>query len=216
MILPKKLGDTMKTIKNILAGALVAATGVMSQSVFAGGSIDLSLSDDTVRMEYDATKAGSGLHVSLVGQHHADLGDMAAVGLHVVDVRNANSDLYIGVGGKMYVYNAKLEKGDVYKKEDNHTGGALGIGGFLRYNIPQTDGLSVATYLYYAPEVVSFNSTEGLTDFDLRVQYAIIPTARVYAGYRYNHVNLVESKSDSNVDSAELAQGLHAGLKIDF
>lgn len=205
----------MKTLKTLLKTAAISAATVISAGAMAGGSIDLSLSNDTVRMEYDAAKAGSGLHVSLTGQHHTERGSLLGLGVHVVDVREPNSPLYIGVGGKIFAYQASFKDGKRFDGEDTLYSGAVGIGGFLRYNIPQTEGLSVAGYGYFAPEVVSFNGTKNLFDMDFRVQYALIPTARVYLGYRLSRVNLTDEKN-SNVDSIDLARGVHAGLKIDF
>jgi len=186
----------MKAIKALLTtAALVSATQAM-----AGGSLDLSLSNDTARLEYDAAKVGSGLHVSASLQHHEDNGDLIGVGAHVVDVRKPNSPLYLGVGGKLFAF-----------KEDDFDGGALAVGGFLRYKFPQVPDLSVAGYTYYAPQVVSFNDTENLLDSDVRVQFSILPTARIYMGYRYTRVKIEDVK-----DVVELEQGVHFGLKVDF
>ena len=90
-------------------------------------------------------------------------------------------------------------------------GGALGVGGFYRYQISQVRGLSTAGYVYYAPSVVSFNDTENLSDADVRIQYALLPTARVYMGYRYSSFKL-----DGVRKVFMLEEGLHFGLKVDF
>lgn len=186
----------MKALKVIFSGLLLSA----SMNALAGGSIDLSLSNDTARLEYDATKVGSGLHVTGSIQHHEDDGDLIALGMHVVDVRQPNSPLYLGVGGKLFGF-----------KEDDFDGAALGVGGFFSYQIPRVPSLSTAGYVYYAPEVVSFGDTENLIDSDLRIQYSLLPTARVYLGYRYSSFK-VEDVSKTFV----LDEGFHFGLKVDF
>lgn len=189
----------MSQFKKMTAAALlVAATGAN-----AGGSLDLSLSDEVVRAAYDATKVGSGLHVSLDVLHHTDDGDMASVGAHVVDVRNSDSNLYIGVGGKVYSFATRGAK--------DYSGGGIGLGGFFRYRLPQLQEVSIAGYAYYAPPVVSISDAENLVDTDIRVQYSLIPTARVYVGYRYTGIRLEDVK-----DRFELGDGAHLGLKIDF
>ncbi len=186
----------MKAMK-ILFSSLLLSFSVQSM---AGGSIDLSLANDSARLAYDATKVGSGLHISASAMHHEDDGDLISLGLHVVDMREPNSPLYIGVGGRIFGF----KNGDV-------DGGALGVGGFYRYNFSQVPGLSTAGYLYYAPSVVSFDNTENLTDADVRIQYALLPTARVYTGYRYSRYEL------EDVNKAfMLEEGLHFGLKVDF
>ena len=186
----------MKALALICSSVFLAA----SMNASAGGSIDLSLSNDSARFEYDATKVGSGLHVSASIMHHEDDGDLASLGLHVVDLREPNSPLYIGVGGRIFGY----VSGD-------YDGGALGVGGFARYNIPGVIGLSIAGYGYYAPSVVSFGDTENLLDSDIRIQYALLPTARIYTGYRYSEVGIEQTK-----DEIVLEQGVHFGLKVDF
>lgn len=186
----------MKALKVLFSGLLLA----VSMQSLAGGSIDLSLANDSARLEYDATKVGSGLHVSASIMHHEDDGDLLSLGLHVVDVREPNSPLYIGVGGRIFGF----KNGDV-------DGGALGVGGFFRYQIPQVPSLSAAGYMYYAPSVVSFDNTENIADADLRIQYGLLPTARVYMGYRYSRYKL---EGVSKVFMLE--EGVHLGLKVDF
>lgn len=186
----------MKSLTLICSSLLLAA----SMNATAGGSIDLSLANDSARFEYDAAKVGSGLHVSASIMHHEDDGDLASLGMHVVDIREPNSPLYIGVGGRIFGY----VSGD-------YDGAALGVGGFARYNIPRAAGLSLAGYAYYAPSVVSFGDTKSLLDSDIRIQYALLPTARVYTGYRYSEVNIEQIN-----DEIVLEQGVHFGLKVDF
>ena len=186
----------MKALKVIFSGLLLS----VSMQSMAGGSIDLSLANDSARLEYDAAKVGSGLHISAGVMHHEEDGDLISLGLHVVDVREPNSPLYLGVGGKLFGF----KDGDV-------DGGALGVGGFFSYQIPKVPGLSAAGYAYYAPKVVSFDATENLTDADIRIQYGLLPTARVYMGYRYSSFKLEENKK-----VYMLEEGIHFGLKVDF
>ena len=190
----------MKALKVLFSGLVF--TGLLSVSLqsMAGGSIDLSLANDSARLEYDAAKVGSGLHISASAMHHEEDGDLISLGLHVVDVREPNSPLYLGVGGRVFGF-----------KDGDIDGGALGVGGFFRYQIPKVTGLSSAGYLYYAPKVVSFDATENLTDADIRIQYALLPTARVYMGYRYSSFNIEDIKK-----TFMLEEGIHFGLKVDF
>jgi hypothetical protein len=193
----KNLGcENMKALKVLFSGLLLS----ISMQSLAGGSVDLSLSNDAARMAYDAAKVGSGLHISASIMHHEDDNDLLALGMHVVDVRKPNSPLYMGIGGKVFAF----KSGDV-------DGGGLGVGGFFSYQIPQVSDLSTAGYLYYAPSVVSFNDIENLTDADIRIQYGLLPTARVYMGYRYSSAMIEKIKKTVMLD-----QGVHFGLKVDF
>ncbi|MBQ0732629.1 MAG: hypothetical protein KBT75_18140, partial [Oleispira antarctica] len=96
-------------------------------------------------------------------------------------------------------------------KNGDVDGGALGVGGFFRYQISQVPGLSTAGYAYYAPSVVSFDNTENLADTDLRIQYGLLPTARIYMGYRYSRYKLEGIKKEFMLE-----EGIHFGLKVDF
>jgi hypothetical protein len=196
-IMRKKSGyKNMKALKVLFSGLLLS----ISMQSLAGGSIDLSLANDSARLAYDATKVGSGLHISASIMHHENDGDLLALGLHVVDVREPNSPLYIGIGARLFGF----KNGDV-------DGGALGVGGFYRYQISQVPGLSTAGYLYYAPSVVSFDDTENLTDADFRIQYDLLPTARVYTGYRFSRYKIEDVKKEFMLE-----EGIHFGLKVDF
>ncbi|ASP39498.1 hypothetical protein CHH28_12810 [Bacterioplanes sanyensis] len=179
---------------------LLLLSPLLASLAQAGGSLDLSLSDHTARVAYDATQMGSGLHIGAAYQHDADDGNMIALGLHAVDERQNNRDLYIGLGMNAYLYDG-----------NDDDGAALGVGGFFRYRFPSQPDVSVAGYGYYAPPVVSFSETKNMIDADLRLQYALIPTARVYVGYRYTGIRI-----DDVDDRLELGEGFHFGFKFDF
>ncbi len=176
---------------------------VMGLSSFsnAGGTIDFSLSDDTARLAVDAAKLGSGLHLAVALQHDQDHGDIASLAAHVVDVRDNRRQLYLGVGGNIYAVRA----------DNDEQGIAVGVGGFFRYAFDSLKDLSLAGYGYYVPPVVSFGDIKNLYDVDLRLQYHLIPTARVYLGYRDTAVAFEKLSDRSNIGS-----GFHFGIKLDF
>ncbi|MEY8264040.1 MAG: hypothetical protein RPR98_07535, partial [Bermanella sp.] len=55
---------------------------LLSSSVFAGGSLDLSVNEDTAALEYDATRMGTPLHISTGILHHQDDGNLVTFGLN--------------------------------------------------------------------------------------------------------------------------------------
>lgn len=187
------------TFKQTLA-ALTLGLVCIVPAVQAGGSLDLSLADDAVRASWDATRAGSGTHVSMAWLHHEKDGDLVSGGLHVVDVRPSKRHLYIGVGGQLQAFSTEY-----------YDGAALGVGGFFRYAFPSSRDVSLAGYVYYAPPVLSFADAQNMVNSDLRLQYSVIPSARVYLGYRYVSIRLEDVSR-----RYELGDGLHAGLTIDF
>ncbi len=184
----------MKLLRLLASGCLVVAA-----NGWAGGSLDLSLNNDSAGLEYDATKVGSGLHVAAGVVHHEDDGDVVSLGVNVVDVRSSRSNLYIGVGGKVY--------GFMTDQEDS---GALAVGGFVRYMPPSLGGFGIGGHLYYAPTVTSFNDTESFIDTGARLEYKLLPTARVYLGYR-----LIQAEEPNEVE-IEIIKAGHFGIRIDF
>ncbi|MDF1762943.1 MAG: YfaZ family outer membrane protein [Oleibacter sp.] len=179
-----------------------AAVAAASATTMAGGSLDLSLSNSSVRVAWDATRVDTGLHVNAALVHETDEGNLLSGGLHVVDVRNAQSQSYIGVGGNLYGFVG----GDI-----DYDGVALGVGAFGRYTLPEFPDLGVYGHLYYAPPVVAFADIKNLVDADVRIQYNVLPTAHLYTGYR-----LISLKVDDRDDRLEFADGIHFGIRLDF
>lgn len=183
--------------------ALVLITMALTLPVVqAGGAVDLSLSNHAFRAAYGATMVQSGVHFDTAWLHHEDDGDMAELGFHVVEARPSSRNVYVGVGVKLHL--AHLDKID-------KDAGAVGVGGFFRYGLPVNPNVGVAGYVYYAPSVLSFSDTENMINSDLRLQYSVIPSARVYAGYRYVGIRLENSSKRH-----KLGNGFHLGLTIDF
>lgn len=184
----------------------VAATAVLTvvsaSPVMAGGTVDLSLSNDTFRAAFDATRVGSGVHINTAWLHDEDKGEMGTLGFHVVEAKPSNRNLYIGIGG-----NANFAHIHGIEKDT----GAVAIGGFFRYNLGAVKDLGLAGYAYYAPKVLSFADTENMVNADFRVQYSLIPSARAFVGYRYVGYRLEDSSK-----RYKLGDGLHLGLTLDF
>lgn len=169
-------------------------------TVQAGGSLDISLADTTARLGWDATRMDTGLHVNAALLHESTEGNMISGGVHVVDVRNPNSDLYIGVGANVY---------GVFT--DDYDGAAIGVGGFARYNFPFNRDFGVDGHIYYAPPVVSFADVGNMVDADIRLKYNILPTAHLYTGFRMTTIQFEERGG-----RYKLADGMHFGLRLDF
>ena len=168
----------------------------------SGGTIDASLSNDSARLEFDAARVGSNLHISIGGLHHQDNGELGFLGLHVVDAGRQAKNLYIGIGGKIYGYSSD-------ELDDN--GGALGVGGFARYALPGLKGFGVGGHFYYAPDVIAFGDTESLRELDLRIEYQLIPSARAYLGVRDVVVEVEGRDSNFTIDD-----GVKIGIRLDF
>jgi hypothetical protein len=172
----------------------------VSSSVFAGGSLDLSINNESAGIEYDATQMGSPLHISAGAWHDEDDKDLFNLGLNVVDVRSKASPIKIGIGGKLIAYFAGDEEG-----------AGLAIGGFARYAPASLNGFGLSGHVYYSPSVLSFDKTENITDLGAKVEYKILPTAAVYLGFRF-----VEASEENVSKDIEVARDGHFGLRINF
>lgn len=173
----------------------------------AGGSIDLSLSNDAVRLGYDAALVSSEAHISMSALHHINDGENLNIGFHIVGQKDASSPLYVGVGGQ--IMGSYLHKNKEFKKDYAALG--LGVGGFVRYNFPFHQPLGVTTQIYYAPEVITFFDGKSMLDADLRLQYSVIPSAHIYVGYRYNAFEQKKVNTWRTVDKA-----FHIGFRLNF
>jgi len=110
--------------------------------------------------------------------------------------------LTFGIGLRGYVGKLDLIKKDVL---------ALGIGGEIRYTIP--DAMPMAVYLqgHFAPKITSFSDTESVTDLMLRYQVEILPQTVAFAGIRLLEV---DTKTVKNYDVDD--NRFHVGTRFTF
>ena len=98
----------MKKLSALFLASTLSALPLMAS---AGGTLDLSLSDTTARIAWDATQVSSGMHLNAAYMHGSEEnaeGDLISAGLHVVDVRKSQSRLYMGIGGNVYVFSSGI------------------------------------------------------------------------------------------------------------
>lgn len=156
-------------IKYFAPVALICAGAVQAHT------LDLSINNDAVALDYTTQIPKSELNLGAGLLHHEDLGDAYYGSLFVADNVNKQNGFLAGIGARYYFVDAD---------EVDQDGTALGIGGFLNWDVPGVPNLSLRGDLYYAPEVLSFGEVEKFVDFSGRIQYRLIEQAWVYAGYR--------------------------------
>lgn len=188
--------------KFMLAAALLLSFAGQA----AATSVGLSLGDDTAALnirqelnwqEPDDTRVGASILFNeaddLVGS-----GSLQVIG----DLRPGFSAVKYGAGIKAYV--ADLDAADT-------TIGALGIGGLLRFDIPQTRvPLAVVLQGYYAPEITNTGSGEGVVDLSARFEIRFARSATAYVGYRYLAFDV------ENVGNHEVDDDFMVGLRLSF
>lgn len=151
----------------ILLGSLAIST-----LSFAGGSVDIAVSDTSARIEHDATRIDTGAHLTVGGLINETRSSyLVSAGFNVVDQAQTSNEFIAGVGIKAFIFNTE------------ETAFASGLGGFLRYQPDNLNGFGVETQLYYAPSILSFNGSEQMYELILRASYKVHNQARVFLGW---------------------------------
>lgn len=171
--------------------------------VQAGGSLDISLSNESVRLEHEAVRMGTGAHIT-TGLLYSEREEAYAVsaGFNAVDATLANRELVGGVGFKGFVFDAR---------EINDVGVALAVGGFLRWQPDFMNGLGTEANLYYAPSILSFRDVSAFQEVIARVTYKILPQARLFVGWHDVSAYYGSGTSQTNIDSS-----FHLGFRMNY
>lgn len=177
---------------------LIAAGGAQADS------LDLNLNNDAVRLTFSWDARDDKLTFDAGWLHHQDNGNVAHVGLHLVDfAASGPSAPEVGIGGRLFYVDADTGP-------SSQQGGALGLGGFFRYALPQANRFAVRGHLYFAPDVVAFGDTEKYLEAALGIGYNVLRDADLYIGYRYVKAEFTGAP-DLTMDT-----GVHVGLHLSF
>lgn len=173
---------------------LIAILCLLKSSVGFSHTLDLNLNNDAVNLDYTTQISDSELNVGGGLLHHQDNGDVYYGTLFVADNVNKQKAILAGIGGRLYYMDA--DKGDA-------SGTAMGLGGFINWEIPTVTNLSLRSDFYYAPDVLAFDEVKRYMDFSVRVQYRVIEQAWLYVGYR-NAEMKPEQGSNLTIDEGGL------------
>lgn len=167
-------------------------------------SLDFNLNNDAARLTFSWDARDNKLTFDAGWLHHQDSGDVVHLGLHLVDfAASGPAAPEVGIGGKLFYVDGKTSP-------SSSQGGALGLGGFFRYNFPQADRFGIRGQLYFAPDVVAFGDSTGYVEVSLGLTYDVLRDADVYIGARYVRAEF-ENAPDLTIDT-----GLHVGLRLKF
>lgn len=177
----------------------------VSSGLQANG-IDMRLGSKTAEFTFLTQSAtfgygGADIGYSIFVNERDDVVASAAVlvsGSSKGDVRA----LHFGVGAKGYAGTLETPGSD--------KGGALAIGGQIRYVFPASTPLAILGEAFFAPSVVSVADFEGLREYRLALELEVTPSARAYIGYRYYEVEI------NNGAELELDDSAHAGVRFSF
>jgi len=188
--------------KRLLVASLLTSSSIMCSSVSAN-EFDMRISDDAIHGNFSFFKKDSNAQFGL-GYFYKD--EDEAINVMNIDLHTkgqtaiANLPTTVGIG-----FSANLFKAGEFK------GSAVGIGGSVRVNIPESPGLSIETALHYAPSVLAFGDSDEFRRFRLQMNYRIIESADISLGYRY--LNVGHEKTNNN---HTLESGAFLGLKLSF
>jgi len=182
---------------------LFPATNVLS------AGLDLKLSSETAEITFLTENAtfgygGADIGIGLFLNENDDFlanGSILVSGSGTGDVRA----LHFGVGGKVYA--GRLDFGP---NNENPSGGAIAVGGHLRYVFPASTPFAVLAEGFWAPSVTSISDFDGIVEYRFAFELEVTPSARAYVGYRLLEVELDSGrkyKADDNV---------HIGVRFAF
>lgn len=193
----------------MLRKALIITTALMPLQALHAGAIDFRVGSQMAELSF-LTQTSS------FGYGGADIGfgvlrnedsDIVASGSILVSGSSGGDlqGLHFGVGAKAYAGFLDGPHGSL-----NIDGGAIAIGGGLRYVFSSNMPVAVLGEVFFAPQVISIAQFDGLLEYRLGVELEITPSARAYVGYRKLQVTFNDN-DDYDVDDAG-----HIGVRFEF
>ncbi len=114
--------------------------------------------------------------------------------------------LHFGVGVKAYA--GSLDGPAAVSLDVD--GGAIAIGGRIRYILPSKVPIAVLGEAYYAPDITNISDFDGLIEYRIALELEITPSALAYIGYRKLEVTFNDNVEYDVDDSA------HVGVRFEF
>jgi len=197
----------------MLRKALIITTLLIPFNNASAGAIDFRVGTDMAELTF-LTQTAS------FGYGGADIGFGALINEYNDVIANASilvsgsssgdvKALHFGVGAKLYA-------GDI-NGPDNSTvdiqGGAVAIGGQIRYVFPGSTPFALLGEAFFAPEVTSISEFDGLLEYRVAVELEVTPSARAYIGYRVLEVEF--DNSGRNIDY-DVDDSANIGVRFEF
>ncbi|WP_250657328.1 YfaZ family outer membrane protein [Alkalimarinus coralli] len=187
-------------VSKLFLAASTALPLIAGSTIALASDVSLRISDDSVHSQVNVTPNGSNIDLGAGYMYHEGSRHIVNLDLHAKgQTAVGNLPTTAGVGIQATGFD-----------DDSVDGGAVGVGGFARLNIPSVPGLSFEGALHYAPSILSFGDADDLTRVRAQANYRVIQNADVFVGYHYLNADL-EGHSDVTLD-----KGLFAGMKLIF
>lgn len=187
---------------------LTILSGLAAMSSFNANSneLDLRVSNDWVHANFTAShpKSKSSFGLGYFYKDSSSTTNAANLDLHVkgqTAIGNLPTTIGLGVQG-------------AYLRKDKTKGSAIGVGGTIRANLPETPGLSIETAFHYAPNVLAFSETDEYRRVRLQVNYRIIENADISLGYKYINIGIDNEDDPKDKQNVTLESGAFLGFKL--
>jgi hypothetical protein len=195
----------------MLRRALITITTLLIPVTHAHSSaIDFRVGKDVAEATFLTQSASFGYGGADIGfgaliNEHNDFIASASIlvsGSSAGDVKG----LHFGVGAKAYA--GSIDGPD--NSAIDADGGAIAIGGRIRYVFPGSAPLAILGEAFYAPEVTSISDFDGLFEYRVALELEVTPSARAYIGYKQLEVEI-----DRNIDY-DVDDEAHIGVRFEF
>lgn len=127
--------------------------------------------------------------------------EMVSVELKFMGDPGAVPGLQVGAGFFGYIGESHV----------NYDFNNLGVGLMAEYSPATLQGLGFSTRLVYSPDIFSWQDSDGLIEFNVRVNYAITPKVKVYVGYQK-----IEGEIDGFNQDVDIDDDARVGLLVHF
>lgn len=198
----------------MLRKALITIAALLPASNVLSAGLDLKLSSETAEVTFLTENAtfgygGADIGLGLFINERDDFlvnGSILVSGSGTGDVRA----LHFGVGGKAYAGRLDFRTNNPGANKDQPSGGAIAVGGQLRYVFPSSTPFAILAEGWWAPSVTSFSDFDGITEYRFAFELEVTPSARAYVGYRNLEVEL------DNGFQYEADDNAHIGVRFAF
>lgn len=197
----------------MLRKALIVTTLLVPFSNVSAGAIDFRIGQDMAELTFFMQNSsfgygGADIGIGVLINEYNDVianGSILVSGSSAGDVKA----LHFGVGAKIY-------GGDINGPDTapvDIQGGAVAIGGQIRYVFPGSTPFAVLGEAFFAPEVTSIAEFDGMLEYRVALELEVTPSARAYVGYRVMEVTYKAFGSDVDYDVDDAA---NIGVRFEF
>ncbi|GMR01578.1 MAG: hypothetical protein BMS9Abin19_0977 [Gammaproteobacteria bacterium] len=197
----------------MLRKALIITTLLIPFNNVSAGAIDFRIGQDFAELTFFTQNSSFGYGGADIGIGvlFNEYNDVIANGYILVSGSSSGDvkALHFGVGAK--IYGGDIKGPDTAPVDIQ--GGAVAIGGQVRYVFPGSAPFAVLGEIFYAPEVTSISEFDRLLEYRVALELEVTPSARAYVGYRLMEVNF--KAFGSNVDY-KVDDSANIGVRFEF